>query len=301
MKKTQVASSVLETAHGSIAYPAYIPVTTFGAKYPLDDLIRPYLPRLAPALMVSYHYAKQMKVRPELPLLIDSGGFASLFKGAKIRKRGGVGILEVPKEGGGTDILTPGEVLAFQEANADVAFTLDFPIPPSMSGRDAKLRRDLTISNAYWALENRRSRTLKLFACIQGLDFDGYVDCAKELAKGSFDGFAVGGMVPRVSDRKELLRIVEAIRSIVGDRPLHVLGLGKPELTQQLFAIGVQSVDSSSYVKLAADGKLWNQPEVSVPDASPLERLQFALINLASAGTFRTPSNMPCFRYGGIH
>jgi helicase len=289
MKKTQVAPSVLETAHGSIAYPAYIPVTTFGAKYPLDDLIRPYLPRLAPALMVSYHYAKQMKVRPELPLLIDSGGFASLFKGAKIRKRGGVGILEVPQEGGGTDILTPGEVLAFQEANADVAFTLDFPIPPSMSGRDAKLRRDLTISNAYWALENRRSRTLKLFACIQGLDFDGYMSCARELAKGAFDGFAIGGLVPRVSDRKELFRIVEAIRAMTGDKPVHVFGLGKPDLTEQLFALGVQSVDSSSYVKLAADGRSWKHPGITLQDAAPMERLQLALSNLAYAGSRTLP------------
>ena len=74
----------LNTAHGQIRLPAYVPVTTFGEKYPLDDLVRPYLPRLAPAAMVSFHYARQMKERPSLPLLIDSGGFASLFQNAKV-------------------------------------------------------------------------------------------------------------------------------------------------------------------------------------------------------------------------
>jgi len=289
MNKPNSTPTFLETSHGRISFPAYIPVTTFGAKYPLDELIRPYLPRLASALMVSYHYAKQMKVRPDLPLLIDSGGFASLFQGARICKIGGVGILEIPQEGGGIDTLTPGGVLAFQEANADVAFTLDFPIPPSMSARDAEERLDLTIANAYWALENRRSRTMKLYACLQGLDFDGYMACAQELAEGAFDGFAIGGLVPRVSDRKELYRIVEGVRKITEGKPLHVLGLGKPELIEHLYALGVQSVDSSSYVKLAADGRSWKQPDITLQDAATMERLYLAISNLAYAGKRNLP------------
>src|SRR5262249_16270310 len=44
-----------------------------------------------------------------------------------------------------------------------------------------------------------------------------------------------------------------------------------------------QSVDSSSYVKLAANGRLWGQPDVRLPDASPTERLHLALCNLAMA------------------
>ena len=47
----------LVTRGGLIQFPAYIPVTTFGEKYPLDDLVRPYLPRLASAIMVSKYYA----------------------------------------------------------------------------------------------------------------------------------------------------------------------------------------------------------------------------------------------------
>src|SRR6476659_8310941 len=90
-----VTARVLETASGTIYFPAYIPVTTFGEKYPLDALIQPYLPRLSQALMVSHHYAKQMSKRPRLPLLIDSGGFATLFEGSKIYERDGLGMLEV--------------------------------------------------------------------------------------------------------------------------------------------------------------------------------------------------------------
>jgi helicase len=81
--------SQLNTVHGPISLPAYVPVTTFGTKYPLDDLVRPYLPRLAPAAMVSFYYAKKMKERPGLPLLIDSGGFASLFQNSRVIEVGG--------------------------------------------------------------------------------------------------------------------------------------------------------------------------------------------------------------------
>ena len=50
--KSHTAEKALETPSGTIRFPAYIPVTTFGEKYPLDRLIQPYLPRLAPAVMV---------------------------------------------------------------------------------------------------------------------------------------------------------------------------------------------------------------------------------------------------------
>ena len=75
---TGTPPSTLNTAHGTIRLPTYVPVTTFGDKYPLDDLVRPYLSRLAQAAMVSFHYARQMKERPSVPLLIDSRvGFES--------------------------------------------------------------------------------------------------------------------------------------------------------------------------------------------------------------------------------
>src|SRR5262245_55225570 len=88
-------SRILRTRRGVIRLPAYIPVTTFGEKYPLDNLVRPYLPRLAQAVMVSFHYAKQMTEPPPLPLLIDSGGFASLFEHSTVHVSGQLGVLQV--------------------------------------------------------------------------------------------------------------------------------------------------------------------------------------------------------------
>ena len=236
----------LETAHGLIRFPTYVPVTTFGEKYPLDDLVRPYLPRLASAAMVSFHYARQMGERPSFPLLIDSGGFASLFQNARIDIVGSLGVLEISSDEG-TKTLHPRDVLDFQEQQADVAFTLDFPIPPSMDLTEARRRRKLTVANARWALENRRRRDMPLYACVQGWDVESYRSSATQYAALGFDGVAIGGLIPRTSDIENLLEIVDAVRAAVPDKPLHVFGLGKPGIVEALFQRGVQSVDSRFY------------------------------------------------------
>jgi len=277
----------LTTPSGIIRFPAYVPVTTFGGKYPLDALIQPYFPRLAQVVMVSHHYALQMKERPRLPLMIDSGGFAALFEGSRIIDERDLGVLEV-NLGETPFLLTPWDVLDFQEQRADIAFTLDFPIPPGLDSDEATKRQRLTITNAHWALRNRRRKEMCLFACIQGWDIKSIAACAQAYTDQGFDGIALGGMVPRARDRDYVLACVHAVRKEIPDLPLHVFGLGHPDFLPALYAAGVDSVDSSSYVKAAADGVQW-RAGTKLPDASTPERLRFALENLSLASAVTLP------------
>lgn len=289
----------LRTRSGSIAFPAYIPVTTFGKKYPLDDLVRPFLPRLAPAVMVSHHYAKQADERPPMPVMVDSGGFVSLFERASIEEQDGLGVIRLR----GIDedeTRTPSDVLAFQENFADVAFTLDFPIPPSRVNDEGERRLRLTIANAVWALENRRRRDLPLFACVQGWDTESYQRCARQLADRGFDGIAIGGLIPRISDRKLITDVVKVVREIFPTEPLHVFGLGQPGLVRLLFDLGVDSVDSSAYVKLAADGQTWDR-KTDASDMSPLDRMHLALANLATASQRALPLGLGQIIFSGLN
>lgn len=286
----------LTTRAGIIRFPAYIPVTTFGDKYPLDDLIRPYLPRLAPAVMVSYHYAKKLTSRPRLPMLVDSGGFAALFADSTIIEANGLGTI---RRGDG-DSVEPTGVLEFQERVADVAFTLDFPIPPGTENLEAERRLALTIRNALWAIENKRRRDLPLYACVQGWDVESFSRCASAYERKAFEGVAIGGLVPRLTNRALVYEIVDSVRKRLPELPLHVFGAGHPEIVKELFARGVQSVDSSSYVKLAADGALWGNASHRLVDATPSERLQLALFNLATATGASLPlSAVPMFQSFG--
>jgi helicase len=282
----------LKTRKGEIQLPTFMPVTTFGGKYPLDNLVRPYLARLASAGMVSMYYAKQRtKESIPLPTFIDSGGFASLFENAKVVEEDGLGILEILTEDG-VDRSTVEDVLRFQEEHAEIAATLDFPIPPSMDLEEAELRQRLTIANARWAIKNRGREDLLLFACIQAWDVESARRCVDALVDLPFDGFAIGGLVPRARNLELVEGIVRTVRAAIGERPLHVFGLGKPETLTWLMELGVDSTDSSSYVKMAADGKTWTGEVLA--DPSPTERMKLAIDNLRCAQTaIQTTSHVP--------
>lgn len=246
----------LETASGTIHFPAFLPVTTYGGRFPLDDVVRPYLDRLAPAIMVSYHYARKMTIRPRVPLFIDSGGFASLFKDAKMVD-GGDCVSIHTKEG---DVIDPAEVLALQMEKADIGATVDFIVPPGMEGDEAEHRQDATVHNALWAVKQLRREEFRLYASVQAWDPSSAKRIMEKLAPHAFDGFALGGMVPRARNPERVVEIVRAVREVEEKRPLHVFGIGKPSLVRQLFTEGVDSVDSSSYLKYAANKK-WLDPQ----------------------------------------
>ena len=246
--------------------------------------------------MVSYHYARQMTDRPRLPLMVDSGGFASLFQNAKVIKRQGVGVIEISTDQG-TDTINPSEVIELQEQIADVAFSLDFPIPPGQEKRAAKKRLNLTIDNAFWAIENRRRRDLPLFACVQGWDEESYLDCARAYESSAFEGIAIGGLIPRMRNEEFVLNLVKRIRVIHPTKHIHVFGIGQPELVKKLFEHGIDSVDSSTYVKMAAEGRLWGNRSRRLNTESPTERLHLAICNLAAATNHALPVGLSGIRY----
>jgi helicase len=238
----------LETRKGVIRFPAFFPVTTFGKKFPLDGLVRPYLRRFAQGAMVSHFYAKKIEPGP-LPMFIDSGGFASLFKGSEVlHLRDGVHGIQTRE---GTSI-TPESVLGFQEKHAEMAATLDFIVPPDCSETDRIAFQNWTIDNARWAITHRTRPDLKLFGALQAWDKEALHRNLDALQELPFDGFALGGMVPRIRTPKLIFDLVAAYREREPVRPLHLFGVGTPRLVKALFDYGVSSVDSSNYVRQAA-------------------------------------------------
>ncbi|MBE1302425.1 MAG: tRNA-guanine transglycosylase [Alteromonadaceae bacterium] len=282
----------ITTQNGELAFPNFSPVTTFGDKYPLDNLLRPYLPMLSNSIMVSHYYAQFMKPseRPNCPLLVDSGGFAALFNNTKIRKHKGLGTLIIDSENG-REIITPEKVIRFQEKVADVAFTLDFPIPPNTNLKEAKRRQELTIANALWALENRKDKNMKLFGCIQAWDAVSGKNNALAYKDKGFDGIAIGGLVPRVKNKELVRAIVTSIRDTVPDLPIHIFGIGKPETVKWLLELGANSFDSSSYVQSAVSGDCWDYSKI-IEQTNQFEKTLIALNNLSKFTNCSLPPNI---------
>jgi helicase len=248
-------TGVIQTARGPIHTPAFFPVTTLGDKYPLDKLVRPYLKRLSQCIMVSYHYARQMTERPNMPMFIDSGGFASTFAGSEIIEHKDCASIRT-KEG---EEIHPLQVLEFQEKHADLAATLDFIIPPGMDLFEARRRQRLTIKNAHYALKHKRSKSLFLYASLQCWDEESARICAREYCRAGIDGIAIGGLVPRIRDEEYIKKVILAVREEVHNQALHVFGIGKLELLEALISLGIDSSDSSSYIRTALDPKTSHQ------------------------------------------
>lgn len=279
---------VLETRRGRVLLPTFFPVTTFGDKYPLDRLIRPYLSRLAQGVLVSHHYAEHLEQQPEVhpgvPLFIDSGGFALLFDGAKVAKQNDV--FAIVTSSGGR--ITPDQVLQRQMRHAEIGATLDFPIPPGCESKRERNRRfKATLINAEWALRNNRRIDLLLFASLQCWDVKSAREAARTYAKlryqyRGFAGIAIGGMVPRLRDPDYVRGVIETVRE-EWSGAIHVFGVGSPGMVRNCLEWGANSTDSSSFVKYAANGRHLNPRVPPIPDdqLTPLGRMQLALRNLA--------------------
>ena len=243
--------SSLDTAHGTLHFPTFMPVTTFGEKYPLDKMVQPYLKRLSQCLMVSHYYAQEMKKRPNMPIFVDSGGFAGLFEGAEIVEYEEYAAIKT-REG---DELNPLDVLHFQIMNADIGATLDFIIPPGLDEKECLRRQNLTIKNAIFAQKHNIVGHLVLYASLQCWDEASARRCAKIYADSGFEGIAVGGMVPRAKDLGYMKTIVRAVREEAPACAIHVFGIGNPAVLPDLIAAGADSFDSSSYVRNAVESR----------------------------------------------
>ncbi len=235
----------LKTKHGTISFPTFMPVTTFGDKYPLDKMVQPYLKRTSQCLMVSHYYAQEMKKRPNMPIFIDSGGFAGLFEGSEIVEYDDYACIKT-KDG---KELNPLDVLRFQIENADIGSTLDFIIPPGLDEKECIRRQKLTIKNALYSQKYNTDSNLVLFASLQCWDEKSARLAARVYADAGFTGIAIGGMVPHAKDKDYIKNIVRVVRAEVPNIVIHVFGIGNVDIIPELLEVGADSFDSSSYVR----------------------------------------------------
>ena len=148
--------------------------------------------------------------------------------------------------------LKPERILEIQEKmGADIASTLDFPIQCKAMSESDNISR--TIKNAKLALSLKKDSEMLLFASINGYDPIILRNAVKHLKKhGNFDGFAVGSLMPRYTNYRLLVDFILAVKLEAGETPVHVYGLGSPLVAQLLIYLGVDSFDSSYFVKASA-------------------------------------------------
>jgi queuine tRNA-ribosyltransferase len=273
----------LETPHGSIETPAFMPVGTQGA---VKAVVHRDLETAGAEIILGNTYHLFLRPGDELiarrgglhrfigwdrPILTDSGGFQifSLAGRRVIREEGAEFHSHLD---GSQHLLTPERAVDIQSRlGADVAMVLDecLAYPATEEAATASMQR-----SARWA-RRCRQRWLRLradppaelqpvnpgqvqFGIVQGGVFQGLRDESAELTVGiGFDGYAIGGL--SVGEPVDLMYgVVEATaRRLPEDRPRYLMGAGTPEDLVECVARGIDMFDCVMPTRNARNGQLF--------------------------------------------
>lgn len=234
-------TGVLDTPHGPVETPAFMPVASQGS---VKALTHAQLEELGAGIILlnSYH----MFLRPGVetvealgglhsfiswkkPILTDSGGFQiySLSPLVKIDRKG----VRFSSHLDGTRIfLTPEDVVDVQlRLGSDILMCLDC-FPPYPSPRE-KVEEAVDLTNLWaersMAAFSHRETEQQLWGIHQGgVHDDLRRKCIEKLLACDFSGYAFGGL--GIGEPKtELLRVLETAGALLPeDRPRYLMGMG---------------------------------------------------------------------------
>ncbi|MBI4324093.1 MAG: tRNA guanosine(34) transglycosylase Tgt [Chloroflexi bacterium] len=258
---------LLQTAHGAIETPVFMPVGTQASIKALDP--RELLEMGAQIILGNTYH---LSIRPGLdilreagglhrfmnwrqPILTDSGGF-QVFSLAKIRKIKPHGVEFRSHLDGSLLFLGPKEAMEIQRAlGSDIAMTFDECPPHTCTPREARAAVDRTIR---WAEECRaqpRGDGQLVFGIVQGGTNAALREhCARALVAMGFDGYAIGG-VSVGEPEPEMMKAVECTEPFLpADQPRYAMGLGTPAQMVELVARGVDMFDCVLPTRVARNG-----------------------------------------------
>ncbi len=256
----------LETPHGTVLTPAFMPVGTLGA---VKGLTPQALEEAGAAVMLANLY--HLTLRPGIgaierlgglhrfagwsrPILTDSGGF-QVWSLARLARVDDDGVTFRSHLDGERIRFTPESVVAAQETlGVDLAMVLDecppWPIEEGAAARS--LERTLGWARRAVAARRHPERTA-LFGIAQGSSFRRLRErAAVELAGLPFDGYAIGGVSVGEPEAERRLAVEWTAPALPEDRPRYLMGVGTPA---DLFHAVGQGVDLFDCVLPARNGR----------------------------------------------
>lgn len=290
--ETDARRGILETAHGSLETPAFMPVATQGT---VKSLSAGELEELNTAMILSNAYHLYLRPGTETVaragglhrfmnwqggILTDSGGF-QVFSLQQLRKIDDRGVTFVSHIDGSSHFLTPERVTRLQNIlGSDIAMVLD-QCPPYPCAREQALEAvERTTRWAWRSLQAHQRREQAQFGIIQGGVFSDLRELsANELVRMDFPGYAIGGL--SVGEPKELMyRSLETTVPLIPDfKPRYLMGVGSPDALLEAVKRGVDIFDSVLPTRIARNGRVMTENgyltirnAVYAADTSPLDR-----------------------------
>lgn len=271
--KNKARRGILETTHGAIQTPFFMPIATMGA---VRTMRMEQVSALGAEIILANTY--HLWLRPGLevieraqglhhfiqwngPILTDSGGY-QVFSLAKRRAIEEDGVRFQSHWDGTEHILTPEMSMQIQHTlDSDICMVLDECIPYPADKETARCAVERTTRWAQRckeAFQKNSERKSALFGIVQGST---YVDLrkksVKELIDIGFDGYALGGLAVGEPAAK-MYKVVENLESTMPrDKPRYLMGVGKPENILEAVKRGIDMFDCVIPTRNARHGVIY--------------------------------------------
>ncbi|MBR5378049.1 MAG: tRNA guanosine(34) transglycosylase Tgt [Bacteroidales bacterium] len=261
--KSAARAGVLQTGHGPIETPIFMPVGTAGTVKACH--IRDVREEAKAQIILGNTY--HLYLRPGLdvleaagglhkfngwdrPILTDSGGF-QVFSLTGIRKMKEEGVTFQSHIDGSRHLFTPEKVMDIERSiGADIMMAFDECTPGTADYNYAKQSMELThrwldrCVERFHATEPKYGYEQALFPIVQGCVYrDLRERSAEYIASKGADGNAIGGLAVGEPTEK-MYEMIELVNSILPkDKPRYLMGVGTPANILEGISRGVDMFD----------------------------------------------------------
>jgi len=271
-KTTRARAGLLQTAHGEVKTPIFMPVGTLGT---VKSLSPEELKACGAQIILGNTY--HLYLRPgcdvirsfnglhdfmhwDGPILTDSGGF-QVFSLAKLRKVTDEGALFQSHIDGSQHMLSPEKSVEIQQClGSDIVMCLDECIKHPAERNDAQKALRQTTQWAKRCKDAFKDEKNALFGIVQGGMFKDLREMsALDLMDVGFDGYAVGGL--SVGEPKEIMVEMAGftLPILPDDKPKYIMGVGTPEDIVTLVALGADMFDCVLPTRNARNGQMFTK------------------------------------------
>jgi queuine tRNA-ribosyltransferase len=261
-KKTKARAGVLETPHGSVPTPIFMPVGTQGT---VKTVSPRELTEVGSKMILCNTY--HLYLRPGSTLLLESGGLHCFmgWNGPILTDSGGYQIFSLPEfrkitdEGvrfqshwdGSYHTFTPERIIEIQrEIGSDIMMVLDECSPYPCSYEEALKANERTVRwaeccrNRFNSTEPPLNKEQLLFGIVQGSTYKPIREQSiHQLMDISFEGYAIGGLAVG-EPNSVMLDITDFCTDYLPyEKPRYLMGVGKPEDIVEAVSRGIDMFD----------------------------------------------------------
>ena len=276
-KESKARAGRIETEHGSIETPIFMPVGTAGT---VKGVHQQELKNDIQAQIIlgnTYH----LFLRPGLetleaagglhkfnnwnrPILTDSGGY-QVYSLSGVRKIKEEGVTFRSHIDGSKHLFTPENVMDTQRIiGADIIMAFDECTPYPCDYKYAKRSMDMThrwlkrCCDRFDSTEGKYGYSQTLFPIVQGSTYkDLRIQSAEAIASFNREGNAIGGLSVG-EPAEEMYAMTEIVTNILPtDKPRYLMGVGTPVNILECIALGIDMFDCVMPTRNARNGMLF--------------------------------------------